>query len=151
MDLHPDFTDVLAEFTRCGVRFAVVGAYAVGHHATAQATKDLELLISSQGGNLDLAAEALAAFGAPAFVVEAVQNPENREVVFLGVAPARIAIWRSVDGIETDGAIQRAEQVDVGGLTIAILGLDDLIASKKASGRPRDRSDLELLDRTRRV
>ena len=32
MDLHPDFRDLLGEFVRAGVRFAVLGGYAVGIH-----------------------------------------------------------------------------------------------------------------------
>lgn len=28
MDLHPDFRDLLAEFVRCDVSFAVLGGYA---------------------------------------------------------------------------------------------------------------------------
>lgn len=27
MDLHPDFSDLLAEFVRCGVRFVLLGGY----------------------------------------------------------------------------------------------------------------------------
>ena len=44
MDLHPDFRDLLAEFARENVSYAVVGGYAVGHHAKPRATKDLDLL-----------------------------------------------------------------------------------------------------------
>jgi len=49
VDLHPDFRDLLAEFVRAGVRFVVVGGYAVGHHAKPRATKDLDLLVSAIG------------------------------------------------------------------------------------------------------
>ena len=48
MDLHPDFRDLLAEFVRCAVRFAILGGYAVGHHAKPRATKDLDLLGASK-------------------------------------------------------------------------------------------------------
>jgi hypothetical protein len=33
MDLCPDFSDLLAEFARCGVSYAVIGGYAIGYHA----------------------------------------------------------------------------------------------------------------------
>jgi hypothetical protein len=46
LDLHPDFRDLLAEFVRSGVRFVVVGGYAVEHHAKPRATKDLDVLVS---------------------------------------------------------------------------------------------------------
>ena len=69
MDLHPDFKDLLAEFARSKVSFALLGGYAMGYHAKPRATKDLDLLLSGQGDNLQRAADALAAFGAPAHLV----------------------------------------------------------------------------------
>jgi hypothetical protein len=41
MDLHPDFNDLLVEFVRSGVRFVLLGGYAVGIHAKPRATQDL--------------------------------------------------------------------------------------------------------------
>jgi hypothetical protein len=79
MDLHPDFKDLLAEFVRANVRFLVLGAYAVGFHAKPRATKDLDLLISREGDNLERAARALARFGAPASVVAAVRKRPKRD------------------------------------------------------------------------
>lgn len=65
MDLHPDFRDLLAEFAREKVSYAVVGGYAVGHHAKPRATKDLDLLVSPSGDNLERVGRALEQFGAP--------------------------------------------------------------------------------------
>src|SRR5438045_355573 len=45
MDLHPDFRDLLAELVRASVRFALIGGYAVGHHAKPRATKDLDVVV----------------------------------------------------------------------------------------------------------
>jgi hypothetical protein len=52
MDRHPDFKDLLAEFARSKVSFTLLGGYAVGYHAKPRATKDLDLLLSGQGDNL---------------------------------------------------------------------------------------------------
>ena len=41
MDLHPNFRDLLAELVRSAVKFAILGGYAVGHHAKPRATQDL--------------------------------------------------------------------------------------------------------------
>jgi hypothetical protein len=40
MDLHPDFSDLLAEFARFEVRYALIGGYAVGLYTKPRATKD---------------------------------------------------------------------------------------------------------------
>jgi predicted nucleotidyltransferase len=39
----------------------------------------------------------------------------------------------------------RAEEVEVAGLRILIAGLEDIIASKQAADRPKDRAQLPLL------
>jgi hypothetical protein len=74
VDLHPDFSDLLAEFARCGVKYAILGGYAVGYYAKPRATKDLDLLVSGLGDNLERVVRALVAFGAPAHVIDAART-----------------------------------------------------------------------------
>ena len=149
MDLHPDFRDLLAEFVRCEVRFILLGGHAVGFHAKPRATKDLDLLISAADGGLKRAAQALDAFGAPVNVVKAVRVLGPTEVAFMGVPPVRVDILRSVDGIDTELAIERAQSANVGGLVIPVIALDDLIANKRAAGRPQDLADVAVLEQVR--
>jgi hypothetical protein len=147
MDLHPDFNDLLVEFVRCGVRFVLLGGYAVGIHAKPRATKDLDLLVSGEGDNLNRVADALTTFGAPAAVIAAARNMSPTEIVYLGVPPVRIDILRRADGIDTEQVIERAGVVQLGDLAIPVISIDDLIANKRASGRPQDLADVVLLER----
>jgi hypothetical protein len=87
MQLHPDFNDLLAEFVHGKVRFVVLGGYAVGHHGKPRATKDLDLLISREDGNLERAALAISKFGALRSVVENVRTLKLNEIAFLGISP----------------------------------------------------------------
>jgi predicted nucleotidyltransferase len=147
VDLHPDFRDLLAELVRCAVDFAILGGYAVGHHAKPRATKDLDLLVSGTERNLEQLATALTAFGAPPHVVAAARAMTDNDVVFLGVPPVRIDILRRADGIETEPTLARAESVDLGSLRVRVIALADLIANKRAAGRPQDLADAALLER----
>lgn len=149
MDLHPDFKDLLEEFVRCGVRFVLLGGYAVGIHAKPRATKDLDLLVSAEGDNLLRVAAALTAFGAPPHVVEAARNMQPTEVVYLGVPPVRIDILQWADGIDTEQTLGRAMTVNVGDLAVPVISLEDLIANKSAAGRAQDLADVALLERVR--
>ncbi len=151
MDLHPDFKDFLAEFARSGAKYAVLGGYAVGYHAKPRATKDLDVLVSARGDNLERVASALASFGAPQNVVVAARTMAPADVVYLGIPPVRIDLLRSADGIDAEEAIARAELVPLGDLVIPLLALDDLIANKRAAGRPQDLADVALLERVRTV
>ena len=149
MDLHPDFRDLLAEFDRAEVRFALLGGYAVAYYGRPRATKDLDLLVSGEGDNPGRVAQALDAFGAPPNVVVAAREQSDTEVVFLGAPPVRIDILRTVDGVDTEAALSRAVAVDVGGLRIFVVALDDLIANKRAAGRPQDVVDADALEAIR--
>ena len=151
MDLHPDFKDLLAEFARSKVSYALLGGYAVGYHAKPRATKDLDLLLSGLGDNLERAASALAAFGAPALVVQSVRSLGVTEIAYLGAPPVRVDLLRSADGIETEAVISRAEQAVIDGVAIPIISLDDLLANKRAAGRTQDLADVEALERARRA
>jgi hypothetical protein len=149
MDLHPDFSDLLAEFARFGVRYALLGGYAVGYHGKPRTTKDLDLLISGLGDNLDRVSSALASFGASAHVVESARSMAENEIVHFGVPPVRVDLLRSADGIDTEAVIARAELARVGELEIQVISIDDLIANKRAAGRPQDIADASLLERAR--
>lgn len=150
MDLHPDFKDLLAEFARSKVSYALLGGYAVGYHAKPRATKDLDLLLSGLGDNLERAASALAAFGAPAQVVQSVRSLGVSEIAYLGTPPVRVDLLRAADGIEAEDVIHRAEQAVIDGLVIPVITIDDLLANKRAAGRPQDLADVAALERAKR-
>ena len=109
MKLPPDFRDLLAEFARERVEHAIIGGYAFAYHAEPRATKDLDLLVRGHPANLDRAARALARYGAPAQVVDGVRHLGLDEVAYFGESPLRVDILRSVDGVDTDSVIDRAE------------------------------------------
>ena len=150
MDLHPDFSDLLAAFVAADVRFMLLGGYAVAYHGTPRATKDIDLLVSGRRDNPQRVAHALAVFGAPANVIEAARVQSESDVVFLGAPPVRVDILRTVDGLETDAAIERAIPVEIGEMTVPIIELADLIANKRASGRPQDLADVAMLERVQK-
>ena len=147
MDLHPDFKELLAECVAARVEFAIVGGYAVGFHARPRATKDLDLLVLGVPENLARLAAALTTFGAPPNVVAAAQTAQADDVIYFGVPPLRVDIMTQADGIETRAALARVVRADLGSLSVPILGLADLIANKRASGRKQDLADLEVLER----
>ena len=147
MDLHPDFKELLAECVAAKLSFAIASGYAVGFHARPRATKDLDLLVLGVPENLARLATALAAFGAPPNVIAAATTAEADDVIYFGIAPVRVDIMTQADGIDTRAALERAVYADLGTVSVPILGLTDLIANKRASGRKQDLADLEALER----
>ena len=145
MKLPHDFRDLLAEFAREGVEHAILGGYAFAYHAEPRATKDLDLLIGGSEENRARAARALARYGAPANVVEAVRSLGEDEVAYFGEAPLRIDILRSIDGVDTIAVLRNAVAATWDDLAVRVISLEDLIANKRAAGRAQDLADLERL------
>jgi hypothetical protein len=61
------------------------------------------------------------------------------------VAPCRIDILTQIDGLTFDEAWPCRMEVVIGDLTVPVLSRDHLIRNKQASGRPKDRADVQAL------
>lgn len=149
MDLPTDFRDRLEAFARESAEAVLVGGYAVAFHARPRATKDIDLLLLGTPENLERAARALAAFGAPPAVVRATRTLGENEVAFMGQPPMRVDLLRSIDGVTTDQVFARAVATTVDGLAVRVIAIEDLIANERAAGRPQDLIDVEILEQAR--
>jgi hypothetical protein len=67
-------------------------------------------------------------------------------VVEIGVAPRRIDLLTSIDGVDFEDAWQHRAEVDVEGLRVPVIGRRHLILNKKAVGRPQDVADVARLE-----
>ena len=61
----PDFKELLKSFNAHGVKYLIVGGYAVSFHAQPRATKDLDIFIKADAENAKTVYAALHHFGAP--------------------------------------------------------------------------------------
>lgn len=65
----------------------------------------------------------------------------------IGVAPNRIDILTDVSGVSFEAAWPRRELISVEGNEVPVIGRDDFIANKRATGRLRDLADIEDVER----
>ena len=144
--LNKDYRDILSELSAAGAEYLLVGAYALASHGLVRATSDIDLWVRPTAANAKRVVEALLAFGAPADQLSAALFTQPDQVMQIGVAPLRIDILTSVSGLEFGDAWARKEVVDLGGLTVSVLCLEDLAANKRATGRPQDIVDLRWID-----
>ena len=150
MDLPPDFRDLLAEFATSGVRYVLIGGYAVVFHSRPRATKDVDLLVAIDEENRARLASALTAFGAPASVVDGARALKAEDIVYFGQAPLRVDLLGSASGIDFEGTYARAIVAEFDGVPMRVISLDDLLTNKRASGRDQDLKDCAVLERVRR-
>lgn len=69
-------------------------------------------------------------------------------VVQIGLAPRRIDLVTGLTGVEFEAAWQDRVHVPVGSLEVPFLGRQALLENKRATGRLKDRSDVEALMRS---
>ena len=63
----------------------------------------------------------------------------------MGVPPVRVDILMGISGLKFEDAWQRRVEVDFDGLPVSFISKSDLIKTKRASGRPQDLRDADLL------
>jgi hypothetical protein len=143
--LPTDVLDLLREFSARDVRYLVVGAHALGYWGLPRATGDFDLLIEPTDDNALRVFAALQAFGAPLFDLT-VEDLATPGVVFqIGVPPYRIDLITRVSGVTFDEAWSERAVAELPGLSLPIIGRQALIRNKRASGRPKDLVDLQML------
>jgi hypothetical protein len=145
--LNPDFRDMLSALSARRADYMVVGAYALAYHGLPRATGDIDIWVRCSAENAELVLGALMDFGAPVSVLSAEDFQTPDMVIQIGVAPRRIDILTSIDGVRWEEAAPEVEAVEIDGLTIPIIGKRHLIENKRASGRPKDLVDLAWLER----
>jgi len=145
----PDFSDMLSALSAEGVEHLLVGAYAMAVHGVPRATGDIDLWVRPSPENAEKVLRALARYGAPiaGLTVDDLSRPGT--VFQIGVAPNRVDVLTAIDGVDFQEAWSRRITTEIEGMSVPVIGFDDLVRNKRATDRPRDRADAEELERTR--
>jgi predicted nucleotidyltransferase len=142
-------TQVCAALNDAGARYLVIGGIACILHGHIRATTDVDILIDP---TLDNAARVLDGLSTVGYGFAKEWLPEEilaKPVTIIGDDPG-VDIFTVAWSVRYVGAITRATSVEVDGVSIPVVGLDDLIASKR-TGRPLDAADIEVLEEIKRL
>ena len=145
MKLDKDFNEFVELFVAKGVRFLVVGGYALAAHGYPRATDDFDAWVWANSENAEKIVECLAEFGFGSLNLSTDDFTTLDRVVQLGYPPYRIDIITSISGVEFENAWANRLVVDVDGMQVPFIGRDDLLTNKRATGRPKDLLDVERL------
>lgn len=148
-----DAAQILIALDRHHVDYVLIGGMAVQAHGHVRTTQDADLLPAPDSGNLERLAAALEELGArPAGLGEppagwVLESSSFRgAVVKLDTRAGGVDIHGEPPGLASyDDVRARALVLEVAGTRVPVAGLDDLIAMKRASGRPIDRGDVLAL------
>jgi hypothetical protein len=147
MSANPDYKDLFSIFNAEKVEYLIVGAHAVIFYAEPRYTKDVDIWINPTNENAQKIWRALEKFGAPLLNVEKTDFTVKEMIYQIGIEPNRIDILMDIAGVQFEEAMAQSIQSTYDGIPIRILGKNDLITAKKASGRPQDLLDVERLEK----
>lgn len=143
--MNRDYNDILSALSAEDAEFLVVGAYAVGTHGIPRATGDIDIWVRPTRENARRVMRALKRFGA-ALLDLTEDDLATADTVFqMGVAPSRIDLMTGISGVTFDQAWPSRVTVAIEGLAVPVIGRDELLRNKIASGRPKDLADLAAL------
>jgi hypothetical protein len=140
-----------------GVRYVMIGGLGARLRGSPSVTNDLDLCFARDPENLRRLAAALGE-------LHATLRGVDDEVPFVADAATLAAgdhftFWTDAGALDvlgtpagTDGYDQlarRATVLDIEGLEVPVASLDDLIAMKRAAGRPKDLVEVEILSALR--
>jgi len=142
MALQKDFKEFIELLIEKNVDFLIVGAHAVAFHGFPRLTGDIDFFFSVEEGNVKNLVSALQDFGFP-FTSKDLLQPNK--VFQMGVPPNRIDLLNWLSGVNFEEAWSQKVAGKIDGLSVYYLSKIHLIENKKASGRPKDLIDLEIL------
>ncbi|MEO5819090.1 MAG: DUF6036 family nucleotidyltransferase [Vicinamibacteraceae bacterium] len=126
------------------VRFLIVGGHAVSFHGYPRFTHDVDVVVLPEQANVEALLAALLDFGFGSVSLQVADFLQPTTVV-LGRPPAQIDIMTFIKGVDLGDAWTRREVGALDGVEVAFISRQDLLANKRAVGRPEDLADIARL------
>lgn len=151
MRIEKDFEELLGLFNRNNVKYCIVGAYAVGVYVMPRYTKDIDIFVEASGKNAEKIVKALNEFGMESLGLTKEDFTRKENIIQLGHEPVRIDIIMDIADCDFKRVWKDKTAIIYGKEKVYVIGLDDLMRSKKAAGRKIDEADLEKLLMAKRM
>ena len=151
MQIEKDYEELLGLLNRHEVRYCIVGAYALALHTKPRYTKDMDLFVDPTPLNAERILAALQDFGFGSLNLTENDFTEKGQIIQLGFEPVRVDILTDIKGVSFDEVWQQRVTANYGKIEANFINLENLIKSKRSSGRAQDYADLQALERVRRT
>jgi predicted nucleotidyltransferase len=157
-----DIRGILAELTKEGVDFLIIGGVAVGYHGHVRATKDVDVVPKPERENYVRLANALKKLdaeveGAEDFDEAELPDPSDPSVLaergnwVLHTRLGRLDIMQWQGDEPLWEKLEKAAISDqIAGLPVCMISYEDLLLLKEDAARPEDLIDLDRLREARK-
>ncbi|MFQ5719968.1 MAG: nucleotidyltransferase [Acidobacteriota bacterium] len=140
--------NLLRSLSDADVRYVIIGATAFAAHGWVRATADLDLFVDKDLENIKRVRAVLTDFGYD--ISDASVEDFQRYKILLRQYDLPLDIHPFVTGVTSFAEVwKRRVTAPIGGMDAPFASLDDIIAMKKAAGRPKDAEDLRQLETLR--
>ncbi len=159
------YLELFKAFQREQLRYLLVGGLAVNLYGVERATMDVDVLLAMDADNVERflrAARSLGLTPVMPVALESLADPailsrwaEEKGMIAFALraadpaAPTLDVLIRPP--LSFEAAWTRRVEKSVGELKVCLASVDDLIHMKASTGRQRDRSDIEALEKARRL
>jgi hypothetical protein len=152
-DLEFDPRPALEALSAHGVLFVLIGGLAATLHGSPSITGDVDICYARDMRNLARLADALTELGATLrgsppdvpFLVDAETLARGDHFTFATRAGSVDCLGTPAGTSGFDELNKTAVSMDLGGLSVRVASIEDLIRMKLAAGRPKDRAEAEIL------
>jgi len=140
-----DCRELLAALNKYEAEFLIVGAHALAAHDLPRGTQDVDIWVGSTEANASRVYAALLEWGAATFGLTEADFGRHGPGLHIGVPPHRIDVMTWISGVEFSEAWPRSISKLAFGEHARYIGVIDLIRNKSATGRSKDKEDVERL------
>jgi predicted nucleotidyltransferase len=142
---NQDFKEFIQSLNDNQVRYLVIDGYAVALHGYPRYTKDIDIWIEPTAENAERLLAALNQFGFASLDLCTQDFMTPDQVIQLSYPPNRIDLLTTPDGINFETCYEHRVEVEITGVRVKFIDLENLRINKQASGRLQDLADLENL------
>jgi len=145
--------EVVDEFDRNKIDYAIVGGYALALHGIVRATVDIDLILRLNKKNLEAAEKIMNNLGLTSRI-----PVKAHEVIIMReeyIRNRNLIAWSFVDYknptrqidilITKDYSHSKVVKVKVGARAIKVISLEELLAMKEEASRPQDLIDIKAI------
>lgn len=137
--------DVFASFHANNVKYIVIGGIAAIVHGVPRATFDLDILIEATEENASRLLTALEEVGlGTASLISPAELAQHEITIFND--RVRVDVQTFTPGLDFKTGWKNKQTIDYQGQPFYVVNKEDLIASKRAAGRPVDLADVDALE-----
>lgn len=148
--LDSNFKEFIQSLNANGVKYLVVGGFAVAYHGYPRYTKDIDFWIWASPENASRILQTIRDFGFGTLGLTEIDflNPAN--IIQIGQEPNRIDLILDLEGMDFEDCFQLRQEVVFEGIPINFIDYDNLIKSKRLAGRRKDLLDVDELKKQKK-